>query len=272
MSGAACRPAAILALAAALAVGQAAAARADAPLRFAPEPVDDRADGYRSGFHDDLGTILGTIAVGAVIGGILGILNDRKGSSSSSGDRRGTAIELCVAHADRLVREAGGRGARLAKVRDVDQRNDRARVRAEVELRGRHGAHDRARIDCTVRFDGPNRVVAFDHDGRLRHAVYRPDRRHPQPPGRPRAEPKPWSHGHGPARGLEARARAACTAAAERRGREVRRVTVTSRERDGLVVTLLVDGRRQPARLDCRYDPRSRTARLDDGRRWASRD
>ncbi len=206
------------------------------------------------------GTAIGVIGAIAAIGAVAALAasdddndNDR-GSSGSSAKREDQAISLCTDYANQVVRDAGGRGARLDRVKRTHRDGDKWQVEAYMEARWPDQKNPTRFIDCTVNFEGSNRVAKFRHDGL------------DDPPRRGGGG---GSHGHGDNdRQWRDRAVLACENEAKRRDFKVRDVSDISHHRRGYDMVLRLEqkrhGDRERFNAECRYDTNRQEAWLDN--------
>jgi hypothetical protein len=112
-------------------------------------------------------------------------------------------------------------------------------------------------IDCTVNFEGNNRVARFRHDGL------------DEPPRRGGGG---GSYGHGDNdRQWRDRAVLACENEAKRRDFKVRDVFDIAHHRGGYEMAMQLERNRERVYADCRYDVDARDARLGNIGRSAGR-
>lgn len=204
-----------------------------------------------------VGTAIGVIGAIAALGAAAVIVggddDDNNNSSSNNGSKReDQAISLCTDYANRIVKDAGGRGARLDRVKRTRKDGDRWQIEAYMEARWPDTNNPTKFIDCTVNFSGSNRVSQFRHDGL---------------DDRPRGSSGGGSHAHGNNdRDLRDRAVLACQNEAKRQDYKVRDVYDIDRHRRGFEMALELErkrhGERQRFNADCRYDTNEREAQL----------
>ncbi|MEZ5864074.1 MAG: DUF3011 domain-containing protein [Geminicoccaceae bacterium] len=207
-----------------------------------------------------VGTAIGVIGVLAALGAAVAIAsgddddnhNKSNSSSRSSSKREDQAISLCTDYASDIVKDAGGRGARLDRVKRTRQSGDNWVVEAYVEARWPDASSPKKFIECQVAFSGNNRVTRFRHDGLDE---------------RPRGGSGGGSIGHGNNdRDWRERAVAACKNEAQRADYKVRDVTNLDQNRHGFTMEMQLErkehGNRERFRANCEYDTGNRDAQL----------
>jgi hypothetical protein len=88
-----------------------------------------------------------------------------RGNNGAQQDRREQAVALCTDYTSRIVKDAGGRGARLERLKRTHRDGHKWRIEAYMKARWRNDSNPTRFTDCTVNSRGSNRVVAFRHDG-----------------------------------------------------------------------------------------------------------
>lgn len=197
---------------------------------------------------------LGTVAALAAGGG-----NDDN-RSSNSGKREDQAISICTDYANRIVKDAGGRGARLERVKRTRRDGDKWQVEAYMQARWPNANNPTKFADCTVNFAGNNRVTRFRHDGL-------------DEPPRGSGGGSGWGGGgsSGGDGNWRERAVLACQNEAKRRDFKVRDVFDISQHRGGYDMAMLLEHKRERVYADCRYKVDDREARLSNVGRSAGR-
>jgi hypothetical protein len=214
------------------------------------------------------GPALGVLGALAVLGTAVALSGDddgNRGSSGHSGQRREQAIALCTDYAGRIVKDAGGRGARLDRLQKARADDDKWRIEAYVEARWADSRNPKRFMDCTVNFRGSNRVTAFRHDGL--------DQR---PGGGGGGDwggsGGSWGGGGGGGGGnWRDRAVLACQNEARRQGFSVKDVFDIKEHRKRYDMAMLLEKRRERVYADCGYEVDERQARLGNVGRSAGR-
>lgn len=230
---------------------------------FAVGPQDER-----SGLGAAVG--IGVLGVIAALG-TAAALSDGDDDRSGGGDqqrRREQAVALCTDYAGGIVKKAGGRGARLDRLKRTDRDGDKWRVEAYMEARWPNQSNPTKFTDCTVNFRGSNRVVSFRHDGL--------DQR---PGGGGGWGGGGWGGSGGTGGGgswggggnYRDRAMLACQNEARRQGYSVRDVFDIKEHRKRFDMAMALQRNRDRVYADCRYDVEDREARLRNVGRSAGR-
>lgn len=216
---------------------------------------------FAVGSSDDdgigVGTAIGVVGVLAALGAAVAIASDdddgnNNRNSGGSSRREDQAISLCTDYANDIVKDAGGRGARLDRVKRARGSGDTWEVEAYVEARWPNTDNPKKFIECQVAFSGSNRVTRFRHDGLDE---------------RPRGGWGGGSVGHGDSdRNWRDRAVAACKTEAQRADYKVRDVSNLDQHRQRFTMEMQLErkrhGNRERFRADCEYDIGNREARL----------
>lgn len=170
--------------------------------------------------------------------------------------RKKDAVDMCFDRARELARDRDVGDLDLREVTRADEDNDEVRV--EAVLRGRDDRDDRrrARMDCTVDFEGDNRITSFNEDDFIRDLRRDVSDRRDGNRDRDRNDGDQEAYGRN--------ARQACTKAAQQEGYDIGELS--DRERDGDRVEIDMRMRRNGNRwtATCAYDRRSNEARLHD--------
>jgi hypothetical protein len=176
---------------------------------------------------------------------------DRYASYSHNSDhsekekRRMTAISMCTDYAGRIVKDNGGNGVRFERVKNQSYGDDKWRIEAYVKARWPDSKNPTNFIDCTVDFDGNNKVRNFRHDGLDEN-----------PHG------SNWGHSRSDRRDDRELAVRACENEARREDFHVRDIRDVSKHRERYNVSMILEKRRDRYQADCRYNIAHRDAEL----------
>ncbi len=215
----------------------------------------------QSGGGVSAGTAIGVLGAIAALGTVAALTasggNDDN-RSGNSGKREDQAIAICTDYANRIVKDAGGRGARLERVKRTRRDGDKWQVEAYIEARWPNTHNPTKFAECTVNFAGSNRVTRFRHDGL------------DQPP-RGSGGGGSWGGGAGGDGNWRERAILACQNEAKRRDFKVRDVFDIKEHRDRFDMVMVLERKRERTYADCRYEVDEREARLGNVGRSAGR-